>query len=96
MSEADREDSLAGDPPVGKDADEVLGRERLEHRDKELDGVLVLAELLLQQEELMVEDVLSHCPRPPLGSRMPLSEGELSHSTGILGSGSTPSSMLTS
>ena len=67
MSEADREDGLAGDPPVGKDADEVLGREGLEHEDKELDG-----------------------------SRMPLSEGELSHSTGILGSGSTPSSMLTS
>ena len=59
MTEADREDGLAGDPSVRDDADEILGREGFKHGDKELDGVLVLAELLLQQEELVMEDVLT-------------------------------------
>ena len=48
VTEADWKDSLRGDPAVRDNPDEVLGRQRLKHRHKELDRVLVLAELLLE------------------------------------------------
>ena len=60
VAEADRQHGLARDPAVRDDADEILRRQRLEHRHEELDGVLVLAELLLQQEELAVNVLAAH------------------------------------
>ena len=78
MTEADWKDSLRGDPAVRDNPDEVLGRQRLKHRHKELDRVLVLAELLLEQEELVVEIVVTVHFLVPLEVR---GEGEL-HSEG--------------
>ena len=61
MAEAYRQHGLARDPAVRDDADEMLRLQRLKlkHPYEELDGVLVLAELLLQQEELVVENILA-------------------------------------
>ena len=38
---------------------EVLWGQWLEHGDKQLDGVFILAELLLEEDELVVEDHLA-------------------------------------
>ena len=59
MSEGYRELGLRGDPSVGDDSDEVLWGQRLEHGDKQIDGVFILAELLLEEDELVVEDHLA-------------------------------------
>ena len=59
LPEADWKDSFTCNPPVRDNSDEVLRRERFKHWNKELDGVLVLTELLLQQEELVMQDVLT-------------------------------------
>ena len=55
-SEGYGELGLRGNPSVG---DEVLWGQRLEHGDKQIDGVFILAELLLEEDELVVEDHLA-------------------------------------
>ena len=47
---------MTSDPAIGDDADEVLGRKWIEDGHEELDDMLLLAELLLQQEVLVMED----------------------------------------
>ena len=56
VTEGDRKLSVTSDPAVGDDADEVLGRKWIEDGHEELDDMLLLAELLLQQEVLVMED----------------------------------------
>ena len=56
VTEGDRKLSVTSDPAVGDNADEILGRKWIEDGHKELDDVLLLAELLLQQEVLVMKD----------------------------------------
>ena len=59
MAEGDWDDGLRANPAIRDDADEVLGREGLGDRHKELDVVLFSRKLALEEEEFMVEDLLS-------------------------------------
>ena len=56
VAEGDRKLCVTSDPAVGDDADEVLRRKWIEDGHEELDDMLLLAELLLQQEVLVMED----------------------------------------
>ena len=59
VSEGYWELGLRRDPSIGDDLDKVLRGQRLEHGNNELDGVFILAELLFEEEELVVEDHLA-------------------------------------
>lgn len=59
MQEGHRQKSLRAQPAVADGANEVVRRQRLEDRNKELEHVVILAEGSLQEEILVVQDVLA-------------------------------------